>query len=342
VRNSHREQHGAVVTDPQIDPELLAAVLDGTATASERDVVLAIAVRSHAAYAQFAEAAALHRELQPTEMQLPEMQVTDHADAHPQTLVLMPAAPVPASSAVRRRGRMMAVRLGAVAAAAAVALVVVRRSGNTPVDSPERFAVLPALTGVAGNGSLERRLGEHWAEPGWTVVRGSGDVAADAAAAYRAGVRMTELDISVTVHDSVAVAAAAREIRALLANASGSAPLALRLEAIERLGRVGADVRLPDLRAQLAAVLGHEDWFSLGRWTEAARLAVLSREPNFLVESGRPRAELRRLISRTPVPVEKWTEVRTQMSLLDSDTAGASDFAAQAAAIQELMRLAGG
>jgi hypothetical protein len=263
--------------DPQVlvDPEALAALLDGTLPEHERDEVLERLARSPGDFEAFVEAARVLRELE------------DESGAPPAPPA-PPPVPPPASPPVReirpaRRGLPGAKLWLPLAAVLAGVLVVPQLLRDTGGEAQAALALLAGAPVVPGSGdaSLTRALGADSDQPGWPVKRGSGDSLTDESWEFRIGVRLADLDAAIDAHDAPAMRAAAVELTRMVERLGpGAGSVA---EDYPELGLLAADPRAGGGReAGVRAVekLGNHfrdsAWLGLGIWVEQARLAALA------------------------------------------------------------------
>lgn len=283
-----------------IDPELLAAVLDGTATSEERAAVMHQIAGSRTAHAQFVEAAAIHRELTGAAPMPGE-----------HTPSPVPGAIGPAAVSTSRWWRVAA---PLALAAAALVIVFVQRSPAPAGDFLVAVAPASRVVGATGSGSLERVLGPGWDEPGWTVTRGVGAQRATSSRAFRSGVRMAQFDAAARAADTAAAQAAVAQLRDLIADVSGSAPVASQLETLSQQLSPSDSAAHVALASQLRSLLGAADWYDLGFWTGASHVAALSGRAVEFTRDARLMSALEALRNRAGEPTEAW---RGTISLLD-------------------------
>lgn len=265
--------------DPEVpvDPEALAALLDGTLPAHERDEVLERLARSPGDYEAFVEAASVLRDLE------------DESGAAP-----VPAAPPPppstASPPVReirpaRRGLPGAKLWLPLAAVLAGVLVVPRLLADpAPLELLDGRTLVP----TPGDGSLAA-LGQEWSQPGWSVKRGSGRSLVEQHRDFRIGVRLAELDVAFEARDAQAVRRVEPELISLLSQVEASGLVLDEYRQIRerasRQGPGGGEEERARALANLSAFLQDSPWFGLGIWLEQARLAALANQPRFFTAS---------------------------------------------------------
>jgi hypothetical protein len=292
------------VIGPAIDPERLAALIDGRLGPHEREALLAqIAASSDEDVEIFSDALAATRELEGGVEGREEQSV---AAARSRRAVRW-----------RRPASLLAI------AAAVVAVVVLpgRLRTRDSARDPGRFARVLAQT--------NRGLPANWDTQPWGATRGGSDALTPAARALRVGARMTELELAARARDprtpalatSVVVllegipgaAAAATEYRALASADSGSSP--------EQLTRLAERARVT------AAPFADQDYLEFGAWLEAARLAAAGRHTAFFTSSATTDAlararELRDLSPSARAAVGSLSGVGTSRKAPDWDALG--------------------
>jgi hypothetical protein len=251
----------------RIDAETLAAFLDGTLHAAEREEVLRAISSDPEAYAGFVEAAAIVRETSP----LPSLVV----DA-PRTEA---ESAMPARRVVRPR-RALALALQAAAIAAVLVLAV---RGVTNDSAPEGITLADIVgdTPITGPTTLTAIAGDAWREPPWPTVRGADDGLTDEGRAFRLGARMTALDLASQLADPMGTADAAAAVERLLRAHALGGPAALQVTTFAKRARTPTAFDRESLWATVRAAAGDERLFDAGVCLESARLASLS-------PSGRP------------------------------------------------------
>jgi hypothetical protein len=264
------------VSDDRIDPETLAAFLEGTQSPAERERVRHTLLRSPQSFDAFLELAALDRTMD-----------SGAARVEPR----------------RRFGRTWQI-IGPMLVAAGLTGVVIlawpppwRRADRTPAASTPQLAQSSALIGVSGPGSVRVALGPSWSEPGWSVARG-GDAALSARArAFRAGARCAEVEVAAQAGDPDALMLATASLLELLAGVNAGAPISRAFRALSATADPGGRAARLATVLQLRKLLGSDAWFDLGMWVETARLALLARQLEFFAATGPGVNDLRRILS---------------------------------------------
>ena len=268
------------VSGERVDPERLAAFLDGTASLEERDAVIRALANSPEAYADFLEASAIYREL-----------TGDPGSTAP----VEPAAPsVTAGPAMRLARRRWF--LAPLALAAGLAAVMVIRRPTSDALGPTQLVQATGLTRERGAGGIARVLGNDWDRAPWSVVRGAEVALPSRPLAFRAGVRSTELELAAQVSDSTAVVRAADAIVELLGSVEAGAAVASNVRGLVRRPDFGGPAGRAQTARQTRLLLGEPDWFDLGAWAEAGRLALMTRNTGFFAPDSPASRELRRIV----------------------------------------------
>lgn len=196
-----------MVTHEPVDPELLAALLDGRLEGEERQAAIAHVMRSPEAFEAFAEAMRIQRDLEAEAGDVPEVSSVGEttADAEsdfqaaraagpgaeadpdpapapdPPVVSVFPpvaseVAPVPPSMReARPRRRFRGVTAGLALAAVLAGVLLIPRLFPGRGSDPGPLALLDGATLVSspGDGSLDRALPPGWEQPeGWPATRG--------------------------------------------------------------------------------------------------------------------------------------------------------------------------
>jgi len=230
-----------------LDPEVLAALLDGKLSHEQREQALAQIARSPQDYELFVEAANTLNDL--TATGAPD----SNSDARPVS--------------VRRWGPV----IGVLMAATIAALVVVPPLLRSNPDQPR--GLLDGVTLVAGSAStFDAALGSDWGLAGWSVVRGEASLLSTEQRAFRIGARLADLDAALDAQDPTATRFATAELITLLHELDASAPLVRLFEQL----RTDADL---DGAARTLRDFIDSPHYKLGLLLEQARLASLAGSP---------------------------------------------------------------
>ena len=259
-RPSIREMQGNIpesLTTPSIDPERIAALIDGRLSAAERETVLAELDASPEALEAYADAVAA----------LGEEASAASSTGGGVSLELERG---------RRRFRTYAPTL-AVAAALLIAVSVpmLRRTGGPDLEAPHALAALVQPSGDAVT---------VWQQPSWTELRGTTDALSARARAVRIGARIVDLGLLARVRDSSA-ARVALQVASLLDGipAGGMAASAYRAFADPTTADLSDDAlrRAESFAEQVAGT----SEVRAGAWLEAARVAAVARDGSFFESS---------------------------------------------------------
>jgi hypothetical protein len=163
--------------------------------------------------------------------------------------------------------------LAAAAVLAVIALVPVLRSRANAWRNPSRLAALAMQPGES--------LPADWGPA--SVNRGPGDAGENTGIAAKIGALHVDLVVSAAAGDTARVSLLAGRVEGLLEDVSVSDAVAAdygELKASSTLSRRELLRRLAAVRAD-AADITDPDYFALGAWTEAARLAARRRDSAF-------------------------------------------------------------
>ena len=314
----------------RIEPALLAAMLEGTATPAERELVLRLIADSPDAYTQFQMATELHdafhdsvaldaatdrdvqseaREVAERTLRTDDRTTQEHpAKADQPTVtprvVRTAEGPMRAASTMlttsdtgTRTSRFRILMPVAILAAAGIAIVMLTRTAS-PNPAPNAIAIAQGLrvAGAQGSGSLARTIGADWDVPGWTVARGGETQLATPARAFRAGVRLGQLEIAANSRDTTAAINAMRELQALLSDVPGFATVAAQLDPLTTQYSQDARGSRLVLADQIRTLSQDTARFDLGVWIAAAQTAVRARDMTFFVADGSQLLVLRRIL----------------------------------------------
>lgn len=235
-----------------LDPDVLAALLDGKLSGGERDRALAQLARSPHAYELFVEAA---RTLQ-------DFEGAESGPAAPENIVEFPAQ--------RARPRRWAPILGLMAAASLAALLVIPRYTRDATNP--RGLLDGAMLVTPSASTLESALGPEWFSPGWSVMRGEAAMLSADERAFRIGVRLADVDAAHEAIDTAALRIARADLIELLRGFEASGPLVSLFDRVP--------VRLSEAELNDSARALHDfvasPRYTLGVLLEQARLASIA------------------------------------------------------------------
>ena len=243
------------MSEPEIDPERLAALLDGRVDEKERAELLARLAASPEARATFADAAA----------------IIDDVPASS-------SAPSPLKGIGRGRGRFpsatpwMALAAGVVIVAGTS--IVYRATTTGPAD-PAAYAKMLAD---------QSRLPASFDTRPWGATRSVTQPVTEHGRAYRLGARLTDLEVTVPSRDTQ-VANLAEDAASLLVDVpvAGGAVRAFRdLASAASTPNSNLEQLLGSARIELASLTNiDQERLRYGAWLEAARVAAVWRDTAF-------------------------------------------------------------
>ena len=255
-----------MVKDEPVDPEALAAFLDGELDPEERATVFERLSRSQGDYEALVEAMRIRRDLE-----------ADAGTAPPPVKQVTPVRRLP--------GVQLWVPLAAVLAGALLVPPLLHQEDGAP------WTLLhgASLVRSRGDGSLAAALGEGWDEPGWSGTRGDRRTLTERQRVFRIGVRLVDLELASGADDARAVRDLAPELASLVAGLGSEGDIVAEYQEIG--SRATGSAALRDLDAnraraaeELADILGNSPWFGLGVWAEQARLAAVANRTEFFDE----------------------------------------------------------
>lgn len=267
------------MTEPNLDPETLAAFIDGRLDPARRADVLARLTASEGDLEAFFDAVAASG--------------IAASDAAPE---LAPrAAPIRSVASGRRLGlRRWGAGLAIAAVLLAGPLVVARWRSTSGAGADAMQALLQSAPGAA--------LPRGWDAQPWSATRGGSVPLASGATRIRLGARMADLALAVRGRD-LAAARYATDVAALLDDIPAAAPIAGIYREIARRAAEPPGQAEPLLDEAAAAVRRLPDGalVELGTWLEAARVAAAAHDAAFF-RSAVTRSTLGRASSPALIP----------------------------------------
>ena len=258
----HTDRPSPVSAQP-IDPERIAALIDGRLSAAERTALLAELEASPEAFEIYNDAVAALRE------------------GDMETAPGMAAGTSPARSTPRWFRTYAPVMALAAALVIAVALPMMRRAGRSGLEEPRAIAALVGPTGDATT---------IWQRTPWNESRGSTDALSARSRAVRIGARIVDLELLARAGDTSATRIALQIASLLDAVPAGAvAASAYRSLASQAIGSASADAlgRAASFAEQVAGVSA----VRVGAWIEVARIAAAQRNASFFQSMKREEVE---------------------------------------------------
>lgn len=287
------------MNDPAMDPQRIAAMLDGRLDAADRQRLIEELAASDDALGAYADAAAVLRELERDGVIEPRATDAESAATAPappfaaraqRPTTVTPLAGAPGRKRTTSRGRI--VRWAALAAGIVVMIaapVLWQRSRSDARIPAEPGGVVSYVAFLAAD-ARAAGLPPGWDGTPWGSTRGAGDPLTPEERGVRIGARLTDLELAAASGDSASARAIAREVAALLeevpgAGAAGSTYRAFAASAADRqaLARARRD----------AALVAGEDDVALGLWLETARVAAARRDTAYFRAPGSRAARAR-------------------------------------------------
>lgn len=270
------------MNDPEVDPQRLAALLDGRLDEEERRATLEQLMASDDGLALYADVAAVLGELDDEAPAAGALATTPAVPRRSEPVVDRPARPPETAGAtvlpIDARPRVRTARrvpwLAIAASIAVLALVpAVWLRARTAEGVPAYVASLAAP---------DAGLPTNWNGTPWPTTRGAGDPLTPEARAIRVGARLADLELLARTRDPRA-AETATEIVALLEEQPGAGAAAASIEPLHERLRRGAVVEpgmIAGARVAATAAVGDEA-AAVGMWLEAARVAAARRDAEF-------------------------------------------------------------
>jgi len=271
----------------RIDPETLAAFLDGTLSARDRERLLRAAAQGGAAYEELIEAQALLYDGVAGEEATP-LPVSVSSD--------LPSEP--RSSPSRRwwtRGTTW--KLGAFVVAASIAGIVLQRRAGSSGASPTAGTVQQVMALAAGT-NPDSAFGAGWHQIDWSITRGTSESVDDGIYAFRLGVRFVDLALALSSNDTSARRTLGQRLVALAASAETGSPVAIRIEALAAANTRPTVAEVSSVGDDLRTLVNHPVAYDAAVWTESARAGARANRATFFARDGAPMRELKRIIAK--------------------------------------------
>jgi hypothetical protein len=278
------------LSNERIDPETLAAFLDGTLSASDRERLLRAAAQGGAVYEQLIEAQALlYDGVAGTEAIAPRVSVT--------------AAPPAANRSPGEDPWWMrhAWKLGAILVAAGIAGIIFKRRADLPNASPNASltaGTVQHVMALAAGANPDSAFGVGWDRIDWSITRGRTQSVDDGVYAFRLGVRFVDLAVASSSNDTSARHALGQTLVALASGAETGSPVAARIEALAAADQRPTVEEMSSICEDLRTLVNHPAAYDAAVWTESARAGARAKQATFFAPGGRPMRELKRIIAK--------------------------------------------
>jgi hypothetical protein len=276
------------LSNERIDPETLAAFLDGTLSASDRERLLRAAAQGGVAYDQLIEAQAL----------LYDGVARVEATRLPVAVTSDAVSEGRASNGARWWTRGAAWKLGAILAAASIAGILVQRAVGSPDASPTAGTVRHVMALAAG-ANPDSAFGAGWHQIDWSITRGASQSSADDGVyAFRLGVRFVDLAVALSSNDTSTRRILSQTLVALASNAEIGSPVAGRIEALSAASGRPTVAEVSSVGDDLRTLVNHPVAYDAAVWTESARAGARANQTEFFARDGAPIRELQRIIAQ--------------------------------------------
>jgi hypothetical protein len=323
-----------------LDPETIAAFLDGRLSAAERDRVLNELARSPEHYETMVEAAAIQRER------------AGGKDTTHEPFVSVAAA-APEREAPARRWRLRRPVQAAVLAMAALLAgllvlptVITRKRSSDDVLSLVRGA---EWFSVARRQGAAQSLGPNWSRINWPASRSAQPTASATRSGFRAGLDLVNLKFAIETRDSVSVAATAADLSQVLGNVPGAGPAAAQLEQLRREpASAQNEAAASEFARTMRDLFAGSAWFALGAWLGQARLAAAAGDLSLFTPGSPAFSQLTSTRDQLAAEVRLQNDGRAEgvlnelSSLINAiQTHSVNDTAAASQHLQSIVQLAG-
>jgi hypothetical protein len=279
----------ATMNKDPMDPETIAAFLDGKLEGRERERVVSALAASPDLYDLVVEATAVRIEVPPP-AERPFLVIPSGKRIARFFKTTVRPVPWPAAAAT----------LAAAALAGVVFLGQALRSG-------------PQALGLIADASWQRpgdpALGAGWSEITWPGKRGGQPSAAPTGTAFRAGVLQVNFLVAANRGESALVRTSAEALKDVLGNVDGGGPAAVMASTatIEAARR--------ELTKELEGLFDDSPWYALGLWIGQARLSAQAGNVEFFAANSKATKELRRLRDRIEAHQATGGNVNAQATL---------------------------
>ncbi len=309
------------MTDGDFDLEELAAFIDGKLTGEARARMVKLLAESEAAHEVFVETVRFQGEEQQLREGPEVIPIRGRRPAFVGTwMVWVPVAA--AASLFLFLGRPLFDSL----------------AGPSALD----FSTAQIVAELTARGDLGSSLGEGWDQPGWSVTRGAAARLVESERAFRLGVRNVDLQVALGLQDASLADGFLSDIQEWLGEIDLSQAVRVQYATIQGLlsesGPSGALAQLGSAEVALDEFLASPS-LPIGRWSEAARLAAVVREPQFFESEETSR--LLDAMDEQQLP-EPDVDALRQIRALIADGIAESDYPELNRLVREIIRRNGG
>ncbi|MGH7459973.1 MAG: hypothetical protein ACREMA_02955 [Longimicrobiales bacterium] len=289
------------MSDKPIDPETIAAFVDGTLKRRERTRVIRALARDEELYEMVVEAMAVRREVPPHDMPAPVPTVPERIKQIFESFRPIPrraAAPIPWWR------RPLPAAAASLAAAAVAALLIVPQLSKSAGLDPLQLTAHASWQQSGGSAAL----GEDWNQIEWPASRSDAPTTVPTNAAFRAGILLVNIEVAAKLNDSARATSAGGELAEVMRSVDGGGMAAAAAEATTAPAR-------RELRRTLEDRFGDSPWYALGLWLGQARLAAIAGDMSFFAPDARATRELQDLRSKLEADPAIDTDVYSQAAL---------------------------
>ena len=274
------------MSNERIDPETLAAFLDGTLSAQERERLLRVAAQGGDAYEELIEAQALLYD------------GVAGADAPPIPVSVPSDLPSKDRSARGTRwwSRGAVWALGASLAASIAGIVLLQRRAALRDVSPAAGTVQHVMA-LAADKNPDSAFGSGWHQIDWSITRGPSQSVSDGVYAFRLGVRFVDLAVALSSNDTSARRMLGETLGALASSAETGSPVAMRIGAMATADKRPTVEEVSSVGDDLRSLVVHQAAYDAAVWTESARAGARANQAKFFAPGGTPMRELKRIIA---------------------------------------------
>jgi len=236
------------VSSNGIDPETLAAFLDGKLSGQEREKVIK-ALSDSELYESFMEASAIQRELGMGEVPEPVV-VVDARDRF-------------------ARSRRWRTYVPAAAAAALAGVLAVSQFASARMPESLGLVAKAAFFEQAQENGAQKTLGADWKGPAWSASRGVNSPETPRGDEFKSGVLLVNLDFAARTKEDTVFPRIATQLKKLV-----SGPASNMLNPADKTSLRG-------FSRTISQLFKDSPWYRLGIWTGQARLAVAGNDMSF-------------------------------------------------------------